>query len=154
MGVDRLPSGSYRARLMVDGQTHTATFVSEREAAEWVVVTRGRVVAARAAQSLTVEDYAGRWLGEFIDGAAGVDRYRRDVAEHILPTLGSRPLVGVTPSEIAALLECVDAAGSAAEADQLRTTLRELFADAVDEGIITRSPVPASRGRTHQASMY
>jgi hypothetical protein len=32
MGVDRLPSGRYRARLMVDGQTYSATFVTETEA--------------------------------------------------------------------------------------------------------------------------
>ncbi len=56
MGVDRLPSGSYRARLMVDGRTYTATFVTETEAHEWLVVTRGRAVGARAARKLTVED--------------------------------------------------------------------------------------------------
>ena len=66
------PPGSYRARMMVDGQTYSSTFATEAEAAEWLVVTRGRVVAARAAQSLTVEDYACRWLGEIIGIAAPV----------------------------------------------------------------------------------
>ena len=117
------PPGSYRARMMVDGQTYSSTFATEAEAAEWLVVTRGRVVAARAAQSLTVEDYACRWLGEFIDAAAGIDRYRRDVGAHILPALGSRPLVEVTPTEICLLLEHVGAAASATAAEQLRVAL-------------------------------
>lgn len=146
MGVDRLPSGSYRARLMVEGQTYTATFATEREAAEWEVVTRGRVVGARAARSLTLGEYARRWLGEFIDTAAdNIDRYRRDVTEHILPALGPRLLVEVTPAEIVALLAQVRADVSPDVPDQVRATLQELFADAVDDGIIARSPVPASQ---------
>ncbi|GEM_PF-377873 len=72
MGVDHLPSGSCRARLMVDGQTYTATFATEAEACEWVVVTRGRVVGARVARTLTLEEYAHRWPGEFIDTAHSV----------------------------------------------------------------------------------
>ncbi len=71
MGVDRLPSGSYRARLMIDGQTCTATFATEAEADEWAIVTRVRVVGERAARRLAVEEYASRWLGEVIDTADG-----------------------------------------------------------------------------------
>jgi hypothetical protein len=92
-----------------------------------------------------VEEYARRWLGEFIDAAADIDRYRHDVAEHVLPALGARPLVEVTPADIAALLEQVGTAASTDVADQVRATLGELFADAVDERLIARSPVPASR---------
>ncbi len=146
MGVDRLPSGRYRARLMVDGQTYSATLVTETEAHEWLAVTRGRAVGARAARKLTVEEYARRWLGEFIDAAVDVDRYRSDLAEHVLPALEARQQVEASPAEIAALLEQVEADTSVAVADQVRATLRELFADAVDERLIARSPVPASRG--------
>lgn len=61
---------------MVNGQTYTATFPTEEEAAEWLAVARGRVVGARAARRLTVEEYTRRWLGEFIDTAADIDRQR------------------------------------------------------------------------------
>ncbi len=142
MGVDRLPSGSYRARLMIDGQSYTATFATEAEADEWLIVTRGRAVGVRAARRLTVEEYAARWLGEFIDTAADVDRYRRDVVKTIVPTLGPRPLIEVTPPEIVALLVRISAEVSPARSTQVRETLCELFADAVDDGIITLSPVP------------
>lgn len=45
---------------MVDGKTYLATFATETEAAEWVVATRGRVVEARAARRLMLEEYARR----------------------------------------------------------------------------------------------
>jgi hypothetical protein len=143
MGVDRLPSGSYRARLLVDGQMYTATFATEEEAREWLVVTRGRVVGARVVRRLTVEEYARRWLGEFIDTAANVDRYRRDVAEHMVAGLGSRPLVEVTPAEIAVPLEQISAVVSPDVERQVRATLRELFADAVEDRLLARNPVPS-----------
>lgn len=142
MGLDRLPSGSIRARLMVDGSTYTATFATEQEAREWSVVTRARALGVRAGRTLTVEAYARRWLGEFIDAAADVDRYRRDVEEHIAPVLGPRPLGEISAADIAALLEQVSALVSPAAAEQVRATLWELFADAVDDGIVARSPVP------------
>ena len=139
---------------MVDGQTYSSTFVTEAEAHEWLVVTPARAVGTRAARTLTVEAYARRWLGEFIDAAADVDRYRRDVAEHILPALGSRPLVEVTHAEIMAMIPRIGSASSVIAAEQLRATLQELFSDGVDEGIITGSAVPASRRRAQQAGIY
>jgi hypothetical protein len=144
MGVDLLPSGRYRTRLMIDGVTCTATFATEAEACEWLVVTRGCAAGARAAGMLTVEDYALRWLREFIDTAGDLDRYRRDLATRIIPGLGSRVLVEVTPAEILALLEQVRADASPATAAQVLGTLEELFADAADDGIIAPSPVPAA----------
>jgi hypothetical protein len=127
---------------MVDGVTYTATFPTEDEAREWLVVTRGRVVGVRAARTLTVEAYSRRWLGEFIDTAAGLDRYRHHVEEHISRALGPRPPVEISATEISALLQHVNASASLAEAEQLEATLRELFADAVDDGIVARGPGP------------
>ncbi len=59
-----------------------------------------------------------------------------------LPALGSRALVGVTLVEIAALLEQVNMGTSPAVADRVRATLGEPFADAVEERLVDRSPVP------------
>jgi hypothetical protein len=108
-------------------------------------VTRGGALGTREARTLTVGEYARRWLGEFVDAAADIDRYRRDVAEQMLPAVGSSRLVEVTAAEIVALLEQVGADTSPAVADQVRATLRELFVDAAGEGLIGRSPVPASQ---------
>jgi site-specific recombinase XerD len=87
----------------------------------------------------------GSVLSELVDTAANIDHYRRDVADHVLPALGVRPLVEVSPAEIARLLEQVEADTSGAVADQVRATLRELFAYAVDERLIASSPVQPVR---------
>ena len=141
MGVDRLPSGSYRARLMVDGQTYTATFPAQAEADEWLVVTRGRAIEARAARGLTVESYSRQWLGSFVDGADRIEEFRHDVEQYIVPVLGSRPLAEVVSAEVTVLLEQVRMTAPPAAVTQLRSTLQELFNDAVVDGLLPRSPL-------------
>lgn len=137
MGVDRLPSGSYRARLMVDGQAYTATFDTKREADEWLTVTRGRAIEARAAcqRGLTVEHYAQRWLGSFVDDANGVEEFRHDVEQHIVPALGPRPL-----AEVTTLLQRVEVGVSWPAAKRLWFTLQEFFTDALADGLMARHP--------------
>lgn len=141
MGADRLPSGSYRARLMVDGQTYTATFPTQGEADEWLVVTRGRAIEARAARGLTLEHFAHQWLDSFIDDADGIEGFCHDVEQYIVPALRSRPLAEVTAAEVTALLEQVRTTASPAAVRQLRSTLQELFNDAVVDGLLPRSPL-------------
>ena len=130
-----------RARLMVDGVTYTATFGTEVDAREWSVVTRARALGVRAGRTVTIEDYARRWPGEFIDAAPGLDDYRRHVEQQIVPTLGLRPLAQVDAVTIETLLEQVRVTESPAEAEQFQVTLRELFADAVDDGLLPDSPL-------------
>jgi hypothetical protein len=148
MGVDRLPSGSYRARLMVDGQTYTATLPTQGEADEWLVVARGRAIEAWAARGLTVEHYAQRWLGSFVDDAFAVVEFRHDVQQHLLPALGTRPLAEVDTAEVTALLEQVRMTASPAAVRQFRSTLQELFNDAVADGLLPRSPLDRGTGRS------
>jgi hypothetical protein len=141
MALDRLPSGNIRARLMVDGQRFTATFSTEREASDWQIVTRAAAVERRASEALTVEQYARRWLGEFIDAARDLDRYRRDVEHHVIPRLGTYRLSAVSPADIAVLLSRLAAEASAGSADSVRATCRALFDDAVADALLARSPV-------------
>jgi len=141
MALDRLPSGNIRARLMVDGQRLTATFSTEREASDWQIVTRAAAVERRASETLTVERYARRWLGEFIDAARDLDRYRRDVENHVIPCLGTYRLSAVSPADIAVLLSRLAAEAPAGSADSVRATCRALFADAVADGLLSRSPL-------------
>ena len=141
MGMDRLPSGTFRARLMVDGQTYTATFPTQGEADEWLVVTRGRAIEARTARGLTVEHCVHRWLDSFIDDADGIEGFRHDVEQYIVPVLVSRPLAEVATAEVAALPEQVRMAASPAAVRQLRSTLQELFNDAVVDGLLPQSPL-------------
>jgi len=141
MGLDRLPSGSIRARLMVDGQRLTATFSTEREASDWQIVTRAAAVERRASEARTVEQYARQWLGEFVDAARDLDRYRRDVEHHVIPWLGTYRLSAVSPAAIAVLLSRLATEAPAGSSDSVRATCRALFDDAVVDGLLARSPV-------------
>jgi len=141
MSLDHLPSGNVRARLMVDGARYTATFATEAEAQEWQVVTRARAVGTRVSRPLAVEEHARRWLGEFIDTAADIDRYRRNVQRYIIPCLGEHHLEKVTSLDVAVLLDRASADPSYGIADSVRRTCRELLAVAVEDGLITRSPI-------------
>lgn len=47
MAIDRLPSGRFRARLMIHGQRYTATLPTEADAALWELETRGVAVPDR-----------------------------------------------------------------------------------------------------------
>lgn len=141
MSLDRLPSGNIRARLMIDGQRYTATFPTVREATDWVVVTRAAAIERRGSATLTVEAYARRWLAEFISDAADLDRYARGVEHHVIPCHGSCHLSAVTSHDVAALLPQVVEGAPSGAADSVRATCRALFADAVQDGLLARSPV-------------
>ena len=85
---------------MVDGFAFTATFAAEKEAEAWLAVTRGSALWVRAARRLTLEAYARQWLGEFVDDAADLDRYRPDVECYVIPGLGGQLLLMVTADGI------------------------------------------------------
>lgn len=53
MAIDRLPSGSFRAWLMIGGQRYTATLLTEAEARLWEIETRATAVVRRRAASVT-----------------------------------------------------------------------------------------------------
>jgi hypothetical protein len=69
VAIDRLPSGSFRARLMIDGQRYTATSPTEADAHLWEVETRAAVIRRRGVAVVTFAAYAEGWLEGFIDDA-------------------------------------------------------------------------------------
>ena len=70
-----------------------------------------------------------------------VRRHSLGSSDLIVPLLGSCPLAEVATPEVAALLEQVRMAASPAAVRQLRSTLQELFNDAVVDGLLPRSPL-------------
>jgi hypothetical protein len=71
----------------------------------------------------------------------GIEEFRHDVEQHIVPVLGSRPLAEVAAPEVAALLEQVRMTAPPAAVRQLRSTLQELSNDAVVDGLLPRIPL-------------
>ncbi len=54
MSVRRLPSGRFQAGLMINGVKHAETFPTEREAHDWVLVTRARAITGGLPKRITV----------------------------------------------------------------------------------------------------
>lgn len=153
-GVDRLPSGRWRVRLVDPGTgrrvslgTHKtkaeaerafASAVTDQQKGAWVAPENGRV---------TLEDYAWQWLDVRLTRRG--ERLRPKTRElyegflrlHILPTLGTVPLGRLTTAGIrrwhADLLADGPGAPSAAKCYRL---LRTILTTAVEDGLIVVNP--------------
>ena len=95
MAIDRLPSGSFRARLMIGGQRYTATLPTEADARVWELETHAAAVRRRRVASVTFADYAVGWLAGFIDDAPDRARFEAALEHRLLPALGDVPLLEV-----------------------------------------------------------
>ena len=99
MAIDRLPSGSFRARLMIDGQRYTATLPTKADARVWEIETRGAAIRSRAAASVTFAAYATGWFAGFIDDAPDRARFEAALEHRLLPLLGELPLFEVLEAD-------------------------------------------------------
>ena len=153
-GVDRLPSGRWRVRLLdpVSGQRVSlgsfktkaeaerafAAAVTDQQKGAWVAPDKGRV---------TLETYSWQWLDTRLTNRG--ERLRPKTRElyegflrlHILPTLGSLPLGRMTTAGIrswhADLLESGLGPASVAKCYRL---LRTILNTAIEDGLIVANP--------------
>ena len=89
MAIDRLPSGRFRARLMIDRQRYTATLPTEADARIWEIQTRATVAMRGRAVSVTFAVYAARWLAQFLDDEPDRARFEAALEDRLLPVLAS-----------------------------------------------------------------
>jgi integrase len=153
-GIDRLPSGRWRARLIdpatgrrtslgtfktkADAERAFASATSDQQKGAWVAPDKGRV---------TLDDYARQWLETRLTRKGERLRpktrqlYEGFLRLHILPTLGSAPLARLTTSGIrswhAGLLAEGLGASSVAKCYRL---LRTILNTAVEDGLIVANP--------------
>lgn len=167
-GVDRLPSGRYRARVAVGAQRFTRTLTTLPAALAW----RARALEALQAgaplpavsappgsprrRSLTVED-ACRSLGAGI--IAGTVRtrngtpfkpsvsrkYESMLRLYVVPRLGDVPLVGLAKRDVQAMLDALAAEETAETARKALTALRVALRVAERDGHIEANPCAGVR---------
>ena len=99
MAIDRLPSGRFRARLMIDRQRYTATLPTEADARLREIETRAAVTMRRRASSVTFAAYAARWLAGFLDDAPDRARFEAALEHRLLPVLGEFSLLEVLDAD-------------------------------------------------------
>ena len=131
MAIDRLPSGRFRARLMIDRQRYTATLPTEDDARIWEIETRAAVAIRRRAVSVMFAAYAARWLAGFLDDAP--DRARFEVALEylLLPVLGELSLLEVLDADRDELHRRLTDAGG--DDDATRLCLELVLEEAIHE---------------------
>ena len=127
MAVDRLPSGSFRARLMIDGQRYTATLPTEADARVWELETRAAAAVRSGAASVTFAAYATGWLAEFIDDAPDRARFEAALEHWLLPVLGELALLEVVGADTSELSHRVMWAGVDMDGRSAWECLREIL---------------------------
>lgn len=131
----RLPDG--RAR------TNTARGTTRQEALDNLRtnVTRA-AIASPSARHVTFSQRSEAWLKEkepFVRPST-IDTYRKNLA-YATRVLGDKPYAAITTAEFLAVLRDLHARGRHATADKVRRTLRQMYSDAVRDGLMTVSPL-------------
>ena len=110
--VYQLPSGRWRAQYYADGKRHGAptTFGTKREAHKYLSVVESDIIRGRwlpptstnnVSRGQTLAQYSAAWLlNRMVNGEPLKDRtrlhYQKLLHQHILPTLGDKPLTAIT----------------------------------------------------------
>lgn len=134
---------------MVDGINHRATLATEEEARDWLTVTRARgITGVLPSQRVTLRDYAMRWITGYDTSPEATKQFHENnLRLYILPALGRRSFISITPSDVTRFLNAVKVDVSVAKADSVYRTLSALCSSAAQDDVITRSPCRSKKHR-------
>ena len=167
--IHRADRNSYRAKYTHKGEVITKTFKDERSAQAWLSAENALVEAdkaglkqwtspaARKRQETAIErrrvlfcdyvmeEFAPTWLNYSADGrelAAGSKRKHREYLAHLAHAFFWKyPLTGITTEDINRWLADVENFGGATPRKKTFQLLKAVYAKAVAEGTVTKSPV-------------
>ena len=132
MAIDRVLSGRFRARLMIDRQRYTATLPTEADAHLWEIETRASVGLRRRAGRVTFAEYAASWLAGFLDDTPDRARFEAALTLWLLPVLGKLSLLDVLDVDRDERHRRL-AAGRGGDGDATRECLELVLEDAIHE---------------------
>ena len=143
-------NGRWQARYRdAAGKEHARRFDRRVDAQRWLDAAQGDLLRGAWVDPSTgkapLADYAAEWLARMgptwrATTAAGV---ANSINHHVLPVLGHRPLASIRRSDVEALCASLGLAPSTVAT--VHQHLGQLFAAAVEDGLIARNP--ASRAR-------
>lgn len=170
--IDKLPSGRYRARLLVaDARRSLGTYASEDEAEAILNGAAAVLDEAEHREGVTLATWGEAALNRRErQGLRGVERERSRWATHMARSeLAELPVSSIVRADVQRWLDrlmVTRARGPRGGATIARQTasntlslLRIVLEDAVARGVSTTNPaagvkLPRSRGRTHEAWTY
>lgn len=167
--IHRADRGTFRAKYIYHGEVITKTFKDRLSAEAWLNGERSRVEADKAGitkwtspaerkrQETAIErrrvlfcdyvtdEFAPTWLNYATDGselAAGSKRKHREYLAHLSHAFFWKyPLTGITTEDINRWLSDIDNFGGATPRKKTFQLLKSIYAKAVAEGAVPKSPV-------------
>ena len=144
--IKRRPDGQWRARYRdAAGKEHARHFARKVDGQAWLdqvtaSVITGNYVSPKTAKT-TVADWCATWLAGYATRRASTVRQARVHVAQITAEFGTMPLSAVRPSHVRSWTSRLRAEGlSASYIYALHSRLAQIFADAVHDGIVPRSP--------------
>ena len=147
-GVDKLPSGRWRARYtdpVTYRQRSAGTFATKSEAEDRLAEVRtdqrrGAWVDPDAS-NVTLAAFATTWLDHRTDLAPRTrEMYRSMLDVHIVPALGDIPLGALSRSAIEAWHRQIASGASPSMAPKTYRLLRQILATVVDDEVLLKNP--------------
>lgn len=144
--INKQPNGRWRARYRDDaGKEHARHFVKKADAQNWIDEQTARLVTGihmspRHAK-LTVAEWSETWLEGYRSNRASTVRQAEVHLLRINAGFGSMRLAAVRPSHVRTWVAQLSAEGLAdSYIYALHARLAQLYADAVHDGLVARSP--------------
>jgi integrase len=144
--IKRRPDGQWRTRYRdAAGKEHARHFGRKVDAQAWLddvtaSVVAGTYVDPKTART-TVAEWCETWLAGYATRRASTVRQARVHVKQIVSEFGSMPLAAVRPSHVRSWTARLRSEGAAASyVYVLHSKLAQIFADAVHDGIVPRSP--------------
>lgn len=144
--VRKLPSGRYQASYLDPaGTRRTApeTFTAKMDADAWLAMQRAAIESGSwrgRDDRTTVGEYADQWVKALQVRDRTRYHYEVNLRKWVKPTFGTTPMSAVTPAMVRKWAGGFPSETPAARANAYRV-LSQVFRAAVEDGIVTESPV-------------
>lgn len=145
--IQKRPNGKWRARYRdAANKEHSRHFARKVDAQRWLDEVTASVVTGSYVdpknQRLTVGEWADTWMRGYEQNRPSTVKQARSHLKHIRDAFGDRRLSEVRASEVKAWTVRLSEAGLAqSTVYALHSRLKQLYSDAVLDGIVARSPV-------------
>ncbi|HEY1914261.1 MAG TPA: site-specific integrase [Streptosporangiaceae bacterium] len=144
--IAKRPDGRWRARYRdAAGKEHARHFPRKIDARQWLDTETSKLVQGTwthpKAAKTTVSEWCDTWLKGYGTRRASTVRQARVHIAQIKAEFGDHPLLSVRPSQVNSWTARLAAEGkSASYIYALHSRLAQIYADAVIDGIVPRSP--------------
>lgn len=151
-------SGAKRWRAQANDSKRTSkTFKTKNEAQSWLAEfnRQAKKIVTNPLQT-TFEEYAQEWLSSLTLANSTIQGYDKNLRNHVLPTLGDKPLESITAKDIESLYQTLrsrgrkdgkDFGGALSEntINKVHQNLRKILDLAVEDGLILSNPAKQKR---------